>query len=153
MPQSLAHKLWHMSWGDRLVIGEAVISLAIARLIVVFVPFRRVPRLTARPFPSKSHSASDLGQAIGRVRWAVTATSGRVPWRALCFEQGLAAHLMLRSRGIASILYCGAAPDKERGLIAHVWLRAGGIDVVGGELAARFAELAAFPPADDAPAR
>ena len=72
--------------------------------------------------------------------------SRRVPWRALCFEQGLAAQIMLRRRGIASTLYYGAAPDKAEGLSAHVWVRDGAIDVVGCELAPHYGVLAVFPP-------
>jgi hypothetical protein len=68
-----------------------------------------------------------------------------VPWRALCFQQGLAAQLMLRRRGIPSVLYYGAAQEDRTGLCAHVWVRDGEIDVIGGEIAHRFAILATFP--------
>ena len=52
----------------------------------------------------------------------------------MCFQQGLAAQLMLRRRGIPSVLYYGAAQDGS-GLHAHVWVRDGDIDVIGGEIA------------------
>ena len=48
------------------------------------------------------------------------------------------------------MLYYGAAQDEKSGLHAHVWLRDGEVDVVGGEIACRFATLAMFPPAHDA---
>jgi len=64
----------------------------------------------------------------------------------MCFEQGLAAQLMLRRRGIASVLYFGVAPNDQNGLAAHVWVRDGDVDVVGGESASEFAVLATFPP-------
>jgi hypothetical protein len=80
-----------------------------------------------------------------RVRWAVTAAARRVPWRAKCFEQGLASQIMLRRRGVPSVLYYGAAPDDLRGLSAHVWVRDGDLDVIGGEIASRYAVLATFP--------
>jgi hypothetical protein len=66
----------------------------------------------------------------------------------MCFQQGLAAQLMLRRRGIPSVLYYGAAQDDRSGLYAHVWVRDGDVDVIGGEIADRFAILAAFPPVD-----
>jgi hypothetical protein len=69
-----------------------------------------------------------------------------MPWRTLCFQQGLAAQLMLRRRGIPSVLYYGAAQDDLNGLYAHVWVRDGDVDVIGGEIAYRFAILATFPP-------
>ena len=44
------------------------------------------------------------------------------------------------------MLYYGAAQDDRSGLYSHVWVCAGDIDVVGGEIAHRFAILATFPP-------
>jgi hypothetical protein len=64
----------------------------------------------------------------------------------LCFQQGIAAQLMLRRRGIPSVLFYGAAQDELAGLFAHVWVRDRDVNVVGGEIAHRFAMLATFPP-------
>jgi hypothetical protein len=64
----------------------------------------------------------------------------------MCFQQGLAAQFMLRRRGVPSVLYYGAATDDRSGLSAHVWVRASGVDVIGGEIASRFAVLMTFPP-------
>jgi hypothetical protein len=80
-----------------------------------------------------------------RVRWAIITCARHIPWRAMCFQQGLAAHLMLRRRGIPSVLYYGAAPDNQGGLSAHVWVRDSGDYVVGGESVSRYAVLATFP--------
>ena len=85
-------------------------------------------------------------KTVRRIRWAIITTAARVPWRALCFQQGLAAQFMLRRRGIPSVLYYGAAQDDRSGLYTHVWVRDGDVDVVGGEIAYRFAILATFPP-------
>jgi hypothetical protein len=52
---------------------------------------------------------------------------------------------MLRRRGVPSVLYYGAAQGERTGLSAHVWVRDGDVDVVGGEIADRFAVLATFP--------
>jgi hypothetical protein len=65
--------------------------------------------------------------------------------RTQCFEQGLAAQRMLRRRGVASVLYFGAAPNDRKGLVAHVWVRDGDVDVIGCETADQFAVLAEFP--------
>ena len=54
---------------------------------------------------------------------------------------------MLRRRGVPSILYYGASPDENQGLAAHVWVRDGNTDVVGCEVASRYAVLATFPAA------
>jgi hypothetical protein len=64
----------------------------------------------------------------------------------MCFEQGLAAQFMLRRRSVPSVLYYGAAAADQSGLSAHVWVRDGCVDVIGGDIATRYAQLARFPP-------
>ena len=102
--------------------------------------------LAARPIRQLKLTAPRRLNKVQRIRWAIITTAARVPWRALCFQQGLAAQLMLRRRGIPSVLYYGAAQDDGNGLYAHVWVRDGDVDVIGGEIAHRFAILATFPP-------
>jgi hypothetical protein len=53
---------------------------------------------------------------------------------------------MLRRRRLPARLYYGARSEGARGPLAHVWVRSAGEDVVGAEIAAQFALLAAFPP-------
>ena len=83
---------------------------------------------------------------VERVRRAIIIAARQVPWRAVCFQKGLAAQFMLRRRGVPSVLYYGAALGNANDLSAHVWVRDGGVDVIGGKLASRYAQLAAFPP-------
>jgi hypothetical protein len=77
----------------------------------------------------------------------VGACADRVPWKAVCFQRGLALHWMLRRRGIASVLHYGIAQGNDRGLRAHVWISADGRVVLGGAEAAEFTCVASFPPA------
>jgi hypothetical protein len=67
-----------------------------------------------------------------------------VPWKAVCFQRGLAVHVMLRRRGIGSVLHYGVS--QSDGLKAHVWVRAAGHDVIGCEEASAFTCLATYPP-------
>ncbi len=139
-------KFWRLPWLDRLQLIEAAFWLTTARLAISLLTFRRLGKLasmsTYGPEPLQQKRLTDLY----RIRWALLACSRVAPWRAKCFEQGLAAQFMLRRRGIPSVLYYGAAPDDQRGLSAHVWVSDGDINVVGSEVASRYAVLAAFPP-------
>jgi hypothetical protein len=120
--------------------------LAVAGFAIAVLPFRNIGILAARPIRRpKIPRQTDLNR-VRRIRWAITASAARVPWRALCFQQGLAAQLMLRRRGIPSVLYYGATQDERHGLSAHVWVRDGDVDVIGGDIADRFTILATFPP-------
>lgn len=93
----------------------------------------------------RTAESQSLG-AIAQVRWAVRKCARHVPWRAKCFEQALAAQLMLRRRGVETALHYGVRRRPADGLEAHVWLRAGALDVVGCENADEFTEVARFPP-------
>ena len=133
-----------LSWRDRLLLLEATFWLAVAALVIAVLPFRHLGRLAA--FPLCRHAPPQQSRLTGqRVRWSVIACARLVPWRAMCFQQGLAAQLMLRRRGIPSVLYYGAALEDQR-LSAHVWVRDRDADVIGGEIASRYAVLTAFPP-------
>jgi hypothetical protein len=81
--------------------------------------------------------------AIASVVRAVEAWARRMPWRALCMEQGIAAAIMLARRGFPVTLFYGAAmTDGE--LKAHVWVRSDELDVIGCENASNFAVLSQF---------
>ena len=138
-------KFFRLPRQDRLLLLEAALWMAVARFAIAVLPFRHLGFLAARPIrqPRPSHQVRVI--MVRRVRWAIVTATRRVPWRALCFQQGLAAQLMLRRRGIPSVLYYGAAPDDRSGLSAHVWVRDGDVDVIGGDIAYRFAILATFP--------
>jgi len=148
---SLLGKFYRLPRHDRLLLLEATLWLAVARLTIAAVPFRYVGRLAARPTRRPEPPEQTRLEEVGRIRWAIIACARRVPWRTMCFQQGLAAQFILRRRGVPSVLYYGAALDDLQGLSAHVWVRDGDIDVIGGETASRFALLATFPPQAGSP--
>ena len=145
----LLRRLWRLSWQDGLLLLEAIVWLVIAGLAITVLPFRYVGLLAARPIGRPKFPHQARLDSVRRIRWAIITAAARVPWRALCFPQGLAAQLMLRRRGVPSVLYYGASHDAKSGLRAHVWVRDGAVDVVGGETASRYAVLATFPPQCD----
>jgi hypothetical protein len=143
----LFRRFARLSWQDRLLLFQAILWLAVGGLAIVLLPFRRVGSIAARPPRRPSPPSHERLLKVRRVRWATVTAARRVPWRALCFQQGLAAQFMLRQQGIPSVLYYGVAQDDQTGLLAHVWVRDVDLDldVVGGEIAHRFAILAMFP--------
>jgi hypothetical protein len=141
---------WHrITWSDRLLLCEGMVFLSLSSLAIMAIPSRIIQRTATWSSRRAVPSPQERLAILGRTRWAVHACAGRVPWRAVCYQQGLAAQWMLRRRGIPSVLYYGAAPDEEKGLLLHVWVRDGEIDVIGGEGASRFAVLATFPARSD----
>jgi hypothetical protein len=142
MARSSFHRLTRLSWADRLLLAEALATLAFASLAIRLLPFRRVVKLASAL--DRSAVAPDGGERVRKVVWAVRAWARRVPWKAVCFQCGLAVHAMLRRRGIGSFLHYGVS--QADGLKAHVWVSAAGRDVIGGEEASGFTCLATYPP-------
>ncbi|HEX5182784.1 MAG TPA: lasso peptide biosynthesis B2 protein [Allosphingosinicella sp.] len=136
-------RLHRLTGADWLLLAEALPTLAWASLAIAFLPFRRVAAAASLP---RRENARREGPAPRKIAWAVDAWARRVPWRAVCFQRGLAVHRMLRRRGYASVLHYGVAQDAPKGLSAHVWISLDGQAVIGGEEAHKFACLAVFPP-------
>lgn len=145
MSAASLHRLARLGWANRFLLAEAVTLLAFASLAIRLLPFRRVVGAASGLGRNAPPAPEDARPR--RIVWAVRAASRRMPWRTVCFQNGLAVHLMLRRRGIASLLHYGVAQGKEEGLRAHVWVSVAGRDVIGGEEAAGFACLATYPPA------
>jgi len=144
-PFALVRTFRELTWRDRALLVEAAFFLAFATFAIALLSFRSIGSLASRPIKGPEPPLQTRLQKIKSVRWAVTACARRVPRYAKCFQQGLAAQFMLQRQGISSVLHYGAAPDPQLGLAAHVWVRAGNVDVVGGEIASRFAQLTTFP--------
>lgn len=147
---SLPARWRRLNWRDRTLLAEALLLLSCARLAIVLLPFRKVTRF-ASTRPSRE-LPDDAQVQIRRVRWAIRAVARRVPFRAMCLEQGLTARAMLHRRGVPTTLYYGVAKDEGGHLIAHLWARWGSTDVIGTEALERFTLLATFPPVDKADA-
>jgi Transglutaminase-like superfamily len=129
-----------MSRPDRLLVCEAILALAVGRLIVLTIPIRLMA-----PWLSGTAVAGAGDEALlSRVRQAVTTAARNVPWKAVCFPQALAAKAMLARRGQGSSLHLGAGFDGQGKLIAHAWLVAGETIVVGAAGISSVSPLARF---------
>lgn len=112
---------------DRLLILEAAVWLGLARLYIVWLPFRWLGPWLRKPAPAPGRP--DVALRIGR---AVLTASRHVPWQAVCLPQALAAKLMLALRGQGSVLHLGARFDEGGDLAAHAWLTSGDKILTGG---------------------
>jgi hypothetical protein len=124
----------------RLYLREAAVALVLARLAVRFAPPARLFAWADRPPRRIRRFAADEASWIS---WAVADLGGR-PWmNAPSLPRALAAHAMLRRRGIPSRLCLGVA--REAGELAtRAWLEVGQDTVVGGAGTERFTRMAEF---------
>ena len=135
----------------RAMLGEAVFWLAAARIALIAVPFPVLARRLGEFVPPTDPRVRGAGPGpaansavAAEVGWAVTRAARYVPFRAVCLPQAMAARVMLRRRGVGSVLHFGAAKGAKRPIDTHAWLDAAGIEVTGYPVANGFAEIACF---------
>jgi hypothetical protein len=87
---------------------------------------------------------------LENMRWALAAVAARVPWRADCLVQVLAADRWLSAFDISTQAHLGVR-DHNGQLSAHSWLTAEGIVVTGPCDVGDFHELPLAPPSSQAP--
>jgi hypothetical protein len=122
----------------RVYLREAAVMLMLARLALRFVAPARVLAWADRPPSRIRRFAAD---ETGWVSWAVESLGMKS--NVLCLPRALAAHAMLRRRGIASRLCLGAA-RRDGAVAAHAWVEVDGEKVVGAAEAEGFTTLAAY---------
>ena len=135
----------------RALLIEAVFWLAAARLALIFIPFPRLARRLGDFVPPSDPRALRAkvpveGEATlaAEIGWAVTRAARYLPFKAVCLPQAMAARVMLKRRGVKSVMHFGAAKGEEKPLDAHAWLDAAGVEVTGYPVAKNFAEIACF---------
>jgi hypothetical protein len=119
---------------------EATLVLAVARVAVRFLPPARIFAWADRPLRRSRRFATDEARWVA---WSIDTMSAK-PWiKASCLASALAAHAMLRRRGIASTLCLGVARE-EGAVAAHAWIEVGRDVIVGTAEAVRFKHIAQF---------
>jgi hypothetical protein len=121
---------------DRVAIADlvrAAIELAIARLRLRSRHARRV--IASATAPKETAELDRRQDSIAqRVAFAIPRAAARLPWRADCLVQALAAERWLSRQGIPSALSLGVPRDRSAGFEAHAWLKAGNRIVTGGDV-------------------
>ncbi|MCW3124006.1 MAG: hypothetical protein JWQ38_3498 [Flavipsychrobacter sp.] len=118
---------------EYLLFMEAWIFLAIARMILVVLPFKRIAPMLGKLMSDKSIDDNEQPTGIVQNIGICILRAGRYsPWRTKCFEQAIAAKIMLRLRSIKSLLFLGVFKDAADELKAHAWLTVDKIVVTGG---------------------
>jgi len=125
---------------QRMYLREAAVMILLARLAVRFIPPAHVFSWADRPPRRINRFAVD---EINWVSWAVEKVSSKPRMNALCLPRALAAHAMLRRRGIASQLCLGVAREGCE-LTAHAWVEVDKNKIISDAEDGRFTRLAEF---------
>ena len=115
------------------LLWEALAALAMARIAMACLPFRRIAAWLGTPgAESPATATAEEIRTAQEIGWAVTAMGRRVPWDGRCLAQALAATGMLRRREMEGTVSFGARQGESAGFDAHAWLRLGSCIVTGG---------------------
>ncbi|GAB7554711.1 hypothetical protein NRB_42240 [Novosphingobium sp. 11B] len=145
---ALRIKFGRFDWEERRCLAEAMLLLVLAAVALRILPLRLLGRIAAAgPFGASPPTPERSEVLTWMVGWAIDRAAKRSPLRALCFEQGMAAQIMLRRRGIDSTLLYGIAamPGSSRSIRAHVWIETAQFPVIGAPEPGVFALLATWP--------
>jgi transglutaminase-like putative cysteine protease len=134
-----------VSSSRRRLLWEALASLAIARMVMACVPFRRIAAwLGTAGAESPATVTPEETRTAEAVGWAVRVLGGRVPWDGRCLAQALAATSMLRRRGLEGTVSFGVCEGESATFDAHAWLRVGSLILTGGPGHERFKTFTTF---------
>ena len=114
-------------WRARGATLEAMVWLAVARLLIARVPFGRWREwLGVRVAPEPGSPALWLDDNLSRRRLARAVVRGaaRLPGESRCLAQAMALQWMLRRRGLGGVIHLGVLPGDKRGGLddLHAWV-------------------------------
>lgn len=113
---------------------RALVELARARWALSRLTMAEIERRNAAAqAPGPSRRGADAG-LVERVALVLPLVAWRVPWRADCLVQALAAQQWLRAKGVATRITIGADATEAKGFEAHAWLLEGDRAVTGGDV-------------------
>jgi len=137
--QSRLLRFVQLDSADKWLLLRATAWLAIARIMLIVMPFRHLSaRLSATSNSTQTEPDQDLLQ---RIAYAISAAANNVPWRSDCFPQTIAARMLLKRFGYTSTIHLGVDRVGEDELEAHAWLTCGETVVTGGAELDRYTEV------------
>ena len=143
---TIGHKLtrfWQLDRNDKWLLSQAVIALAIARIMLAGSSFQRLSERLADA--DVSIGTEPDPEELRRVSYAIGAAASSVPWRSDCFPQSIAARKLLQRRGYASTIHLGVERVGDADLAGHAWLTCGDTVVTGDVDLDRYTELHRYP--------
>jgi hypothetical protein len=140
---NLLPKFAKLKSSDKRMVFEAVFFLFIARMTILFLPYKVLKYFLGK-YKNDTENANFDSRTVRRVSNIIRAVSKRLPWKCNCLPQAITAKQMLKLRRINSKLCLGMGKDANKKLIAHAWLITGSQNVTGCAIKEEFTEVAYF---------
>jgi hypothetical protein len=124
MLQTRLRKFIELPATDRWLLASAIVSVVKARIVVTFVPVRKILQ------PMALRTDATLADP-GRISWAVETAGRIVPTGENCLVRAIAGREMLARRGVSSQIRLGIAKNSPDILKGHAWLECGDRIITG----------------------
>jgi len=122
--QTRLRKFIELPATDRWLLVSAIVSLIKARIVVTFVPLRKI----LQPVMLRTNATPPDSEKIS---WAVETAGRIVPNGQNCLVRAIAGREMLARRGVSSQIRLGIAKNSPDILKGHAWLECGDKIVTG----------------------
>lgn len=108
------------------------VLLGISNLTIKIVKFKTIVKFISNRKEDQFFKIETNNKSLIRfIQNEVLKISRYTPWRSMCFEQALTAHVVLRLKGISHTIYFGINKNDINNLKAHAWTRVDNIVVTG----------------------
>lgn len=128
---------------DYLLFVEAWFLLHFAKLVILFMPFKKIASRMGQLHAESTIEVSLTAWPI-RIEYAIRRASSFTLHHSKCYDQALTAKALLRQSGIPATIYFGLSKEPENNLSAHAWVRCGNKIVTGKAGMERFTVIACF---------
>lgn len=118
-----------------LLFTDLFASLAIARLFILFVPFKHIASFMESNHNIKQTQAKNPNETLLKTVSGYTRKISKMtPWGYNCFAKALATKFFLNRKKIPSTIYFGVChKGKQNKFKAHAWLKCGEIIITGAQ--------------------
>lgn len=136
-------RFFKLSAAERRYFLLSVYYSGIARILILFVPFRKYSFWLGKYNTETPEDLMTDESYIALISLSVSRAQKATPWRYKCLEQAMTAKKLLNKRRIPSTIYFGVN-KKDGKMTAHAWLRCGSTYVTGGRNKDDFIKVAWF---------
>jgi hypothetical protein len=112
-------KFWSLPRREKQLFCEAFTLLLLSHLSIKTIAFRHINNFLRAHWNERDKLPS-VGD-LRLVNLSLARAANRLPWKCLCLSRSIAAFIMLRRRGIPSVMFVGAKFEGSS-LHAHAWI-------------------------------
>jgi hypothetical protein len=128
---------------DYLLFVEAWCLLHLAKLVILFMPFKKIAAWMGSLGVESLHDAHSRDLST-KIEHAVRRSSRYTLHVSKCYDQALTAKALLGQCNLPATIYFGLAKESENQLMAHAWVRCGNKIISGKAGMERFTVVACF---------